>query len=241
MIEAGYILLTLLMSLIILFVYKYALKKINKGSKTINKNLTYLALGILGWFIYVFLITKSGLLENFSFPPRFPIFVIFPLFTFTGIVLYKNRKSKMFSVIPESWAVYFQSFRIFVELLFVATVGIGFLHPEVTIEGYNYDMVFAFTAPIIGYLVFNAKKLPRKVALIWNYIGLVVLASIIGLFITTIFIPSLWGSEISLAPMEIVKFPYILVAGFLMPLAVFVHVFSIIQLSGKNNSKKSPE
>ncbi|WP_299123052.1 hypothetical protein [uncultured Winogradskyella sp.] len=242
MIEAGYILLTLFMSIIVLYIFKYALKKIGKDSKTTSKNVTYLALGLIIWLVYVYLISMSGLLENFSLPPRFPIFVIFPLFIFTGIVLYKNRNSMIFTVIPESWAIYLQTFRIFVELLFVATVGIGFLHPEVTIEGYNYDMVFAFTAPIIGYLVFNSKKLNRKVALLWNYIGLAVLASIIALFVTTIFIPSLWGSQTSLAPIAIVKFPYLLVAGFLMPLAVFVHVFSIIQLSRTNNTKnKSPE
>ena len=230
MIELGYILLTLLMAIIIIAGYCYGLKKIGKDSRTINKRVTFVALGISGWLVYTYILAGSGFLQNFNLPPRFPIFLIFPLFIFTGIVLYKNRNSKILSAIPQSWAIYFQSFRIVVEILFVATVGVGFLHPEVTIEGYNYDMLFAFTAPVIGYFVFKAAKLSKTAALIWNYLGLVVLASVIALFTTTVFTPSLWGSETSLAPVEIVTFPYVLVAAFLMPLAVFIHIFSILQL-----------
>ncbi|EDP70942.1 hypothetical protein FBALC1_00622 [Flavobacteriales bacterium ALC-1] len=230
MLELGYLLLTAIVLIIIVSVYRYGLNKTGVEKSIINKRATYLTIGLLLWLAYVFAIAKSGFLANFTLPPRFPIFIIFPLFIFTGIVLYRNRKSKVFSVIPASWAVYFQSFRILVESLFVATVAKGFLHPEVTIEGYNYDMIFAITAPIIGYLVFNAKKLPIKVAIYWNYLGLAVLVSVIFVFTTTIFFPSVWESETSLAPPEIVAFPYILVAGFLMPIAVFVHIFSIIQL-----------
>lgn len=218
------------MSIIVVCIYNYGLKKIGHSKAVVQKRIMYVILGFLIWFVYVFMIAKSGVLKNFSLPPRFPVFTIFPLFAFTGIVLYKNRKSRMFSVIPASWSIYFQSFRILVETLFVYTVAKGFLHPEVTIEGYNFDMIFAITAPIIGYFVFNINKLPKIVALYWNYLGLAVLFSIIVVFMTTIFFPSVWGSETSLAPPEMVDFPYILVAAFLMPLAVFVHVFSIIQL-----------
>lgn len=234
MLELGYLLLTVITSIIIVFVYHYGLNKIGLKKAKRSKRLAYLVIGLVLWFTYVFAISKSGILANYDLPPRFPIFVIFPLFIFTGIVLYKNRNSKIFSVIPPSWAIYIQSFRILVESLFVATVAAGFMHKEVTIEGYNFDMIFAITAPIVGYFVFNTKKLPIKIALYWNYLGLAVLASIIAVFMTTIFFPYVWGSETSLAPPQIVEFPYILVAGFLMPVAVFVHLFSIIQLRKHN-------
>lgn len=214
--------------------YNYGLKKLELNNITVKKRTTYLIIGLLLWFTYVFLITKSGVLSTFELPPRFPIFLILPVFTFIGIVLYRNRNSKIFKVIPQSWAIYLQTFRIVVETLFVATVAAGLLHKEATIEGYNFDMIFAITAPIIGYLVFNAKKLPKKVALYWNYLGLIVLASVIFVFIATIYFSQLWGSDTPLAPLELVNFPFTLVAAFLMPSAVFVHVFSIIQLTKSN-------
>lgn len=230
MLELGYILLTFLVILIILFVYRYALSRIGLEKKEVNKRLAYAVFGLLAWLIYIYFMSKNGFLSDYSLPPRFPIFTIFPLFIFTGIVLYKNRNSEVFNVIPQSWSIYFQTFRIAVESLFVGTVAIGLLHKEVTIEGYNFDMVFAFTAPIIGYLIFKAKLLPKKIAILWNYIGLVVLVSVILIFTTTTFAPALWGSITPLSPPEMVSFPYILVAAFLMPVAVFVHIFSIMQL-----------
>lgn len=229
MLELGYILLTFSTILIVLFVYNYGLKKIGIEKKEVYKRILYVVLGFLIWLTYIYFIANSGFLTDYSLPPRFPIFTIFPLFIFTGVVLYKNRNSKIFNAIPLSWAIYFQSFRIAVESLFVGTLAAGLLHKEVTIEGYNYDMVFAITAPIIGFLIFKAKLLPLKVAVLWNYVGLAVLVSVILIFTTTTFAPSLWGSDTPLSPPSMVSFPYILIASFLMPVAVFVHVFSIIQ------------
>lgn len=230
MLELGYITLTLVIAVILVYGYHYGLKKIELDSKAVKTRTTYAIVGLLLWFTYVFVITKSGILSTFELPPRFPIFLIVPAFAFIGITLNRNRNSNIFKAIPQSWAVYMQTFRIAVESLFVATVAAGILHKEGTIEGYNFDMIFAVTAPVIGFLVFNAKKLSKKVALYWNYLGLLVLVSVIFVFISTIYFPTIWGSETSLAPIEIVSFPFTLVASFLMPSAVFMHIFSIIQL-----------
>lgn len=232
MLEFGYITLIILMTIILVYAYNYGLKRLKLDSVIVKKRTAYLVIGLLLWFAYVYLITKSGILNTFEPPPpRFPIFLIAPAFLFTGIILYKNKSSKMFGVIPKSWAIYAQTFRIVVKSLFVATVAAGLLHKEATIEGYNFDMVFAFTSPIIGYLVFNTKKLSKSVALYWNYLGLLVLSSVIFVFITTIYFPQIWGSDVPLAPIEMTGFPFTFVASFLMPVAVFVHIFSIIQLN----------
>ena len=47
---------------------------------------------------------------------------------------------------------------------------------------------------------------------------------------TSIYKPELYGSTTALLPMAGFEYPYVLVAGFLMPLAVFIHVLSIVQL-----------
>ncbi|MGB1204389.1 MAG: hypothetical protein ACPG5B_02015 [Chitinophagales bacterium] len=230
MIQSGYILLTILMYAILVFGYNYALGKANVANDTRKKNVFTLAIGLLIWFIYAFIIGKSGVLRNFDLPPRFPLLTILPAFTMIGIFLYKHKDSPILKTIPKSGLIYYQSFRIIVESLFVATVGLGILHPEVTFEGYNYDIVFAFTAPIIAFLVFNKKVLPQKVALYWNYLGLVVIAFIIYLFTTTVYFPSIWGSTETLANEQFIDFPYVLVPAFLMPSAVFIHLLSIMQL-----------
>ena len=74
--------------------------------------------------------------------------------------------------------------------------------------------------------------LSRKAVLVWNYLGLSVLASVIFLFVTSVYFPQFYGLS-EMMPKEFATAPFVLVAGFLMPSAVFIHVLSIIQLSKK--------
>jgi hypothetical protein len=192
------------------------------------------------WHIYVYAMAQTGILQNFSFPPNFAIFTIFPLFIFTGVFIYKNWAKSWLISIPPHWLVFVQAFRIIVETLFVFTVSAKILHPNVTIEGYNFDMIFAFTAPIMGILLLKNFKKYRKLALYWNYLGLAVLASVVSLFQIMIYNPALIdGNNIPLSP-SMTTYPFILVAGFLMPTAVFIHFLSIAQLN-KMGKKEAAE
>lgn len=234
LLELGYIGLTLLMTTVLLVGYATTMKRIGMAPTSIRSRIALTGFGIIGWLTYVFILAHSGILKDLSLPPRFPLLLIIPLFIFTGVFLYAKRRSPVLHAIPRSWPIYFQSFRIAVESLFVSTVAIGYLHKEVTIEGYNYDMLFGISAIVIGLLVFQLKVLPKKALLAWNYMGILVLASVIFLFTTTVFFPVLWGYESSFVPTEFLDFPYILVAAYLMPLAVFMHILSIIQLKASS-------
>jgi len=227
MLEIAYIALSLVMTLILIVIGFYSLNNSEISNELRKKNKKRIVAGLLGWHIYVFLISESGLLHTFSFPPRFALFLIVPLFIFTGVFIYKNRNSEWVKVIPKHWLAIYQSFRIFIETIFVYSVAAGILNYHVTIEGYNYDMVFAYTAPIIGYLLYKKDDLSPKIVLIWNYLGLAIIASIIFLFLSSVYNPSIFGEAEILLPIEITKYPYSLVPGFLMPSAVFIHVLSI--------------
>lgn len=230
--KLAYMGLTLVMIILLLII---GIKTINKSfpGSTVRKK-TMLISGLILWQLYVYLMGKTSFLNDFSFPPRFFVFLILPLFIFTGVFLYKNKDKDWIGTIPEHWLVFYQSFRIIIESIFVVSVAHGILNKEVTIEGYNFDMVYAYTAPIIGFLMIR-KLISKKILLFWNYVGLMVIASIIILFLSSIFNPELFGSKTMLLPESAVKYPYLLVAGFLMPSAVFIHVLSIVQLRRKKN------
>ena len=117
-----------------------------------------------------------------------------------------------------------------IESLFVWSVASNILHPNVTIEGYNYDMIFGLTALIMGGLYWKNPRKWTKVARAWNILGLIVIASIIFLFMTTIYVPEMYGPNVAPFPTAFTGYPYVLVAGFLMPSAVFIHVLSHFQL-----------
>jgi len=218
----------------ILIVFKgglYTISKTFQEAQKRQKKKKLLVIGFLLWQLYIFIMASSNFLASYSFPPRFALAFILPSFIFTGIFIYTNRKNKWIQNIPQHWLIYIQSFRIFVELLFVFSVAQGILHKEASIEGYNFDMIMAITAPIIGLLVFKYKILSEKWLIYWNYLGLAILASVIFVFMSSIYKPEIYGSNIPLLPMESFQYPYVLVAGFLMPLAVFIHILSIVQIN----------
>ena len=182
MITLGYILLSVCIAIILLLGYRHGLNQLDLSQSTRNKRFIFATAGLVAWFAYIFLISNTGILKDFNLPPKFPLLLIFPAFLFTAIVLTKYKTSSIFTSIPTSWTVFYQSFRIAVESLFVAIVGIGILHPEVTYEGYNYDIIFSISALVVGILVYLLKVVPERVVLYWNYLGLVVIAFIIFLF-----------------------------------------------------------
>lgn len=228
--KIAYIGLTLLTILFLLIIGN---KAINDSSTNSQKDRTILIFALFIWQIFILVLSSTDILKSYEFPPRFAIAFIIPAFIFTGVFLYRSRNKNWIKSIPEQWIIYFQSFRILVETLFVFSVAQGIFNYQVTIEGYNFDMIFAFTAPIIAFLVYNKNVLTRKIVLVWNYLGLTVLASVIFLFLTSIYKPEIYGSELPLLPLEALGYPYVLIAGFLMPTAVFLHILSILQLKKK--------
>ena len=235
LLKIGYIGLTILMIIIITVMGKEVIDKTVADKHARTKKLLFLIGGLIIWQVYQLAIGASGILTDFSFPPRFMLLLVLPAFVFTGIFLRKNRNKAWVMEVPESWLSYVQSFRILVETLFVYSVAAGVLHPIVTIEGCNYDMIFGASAIVIWLLAYKLNILSRKIVLLWNYLGLAVLASVIFLFVSSVYFPQLYGLS-EMMPKAFATAPFVLVAGFLMPSAVFIHVLSIIQLSKKINS-----
>jgi len=229
--QIGYVALNVVMVIITICIAWTAIKRTFTSPEKRKSKIIKVTLGLLAWQVYIYLVATSGFIQNFDFPPRFALCLIIPLFIFTALFLRANRKNDWIVNIPESWLIYFQSFRLIVETLFVMSISAGVLNKIVTIEGYNYDMILGGSALLIGLLVYTLKLAPRRLALIWNYLGIAILASVIVLFFTSIYSPEMYGPETQQLPMESTTYPYVLVAGFLMPLAVFFHVLSIMQLS----------
>ncbi|TAI47811.1 hypothetical protein [Flagellimonas allohymeniacidonis] len=227
--KLGYIALSLLMTVILM---AFAFKAMRQDDSKLFKKWVVI---LLGWHLYIFGLSLTGFIATLDFPPRFVLLTILPAFIFIGWSVSKIKGANWLNHIPPHWLIFYQIFRIGIETLFVFSVYQGILHSNVTLHGYNYDMVYAATALLIGWQVWRGNL---KLGLIWNYLGLAVIAFIIFLFQTTIYFPEMYGS-IEVFPVDFFTYPYILVAAFLMPSAVFVHVVSIIQLRQKLSQNKS--
>ena len=237
LLQLVYLGLSIIMTLILFGMGFNAMNQTFEG-ETLKRKKVLLVIGLSIWHIYLFLVAKSGFIQDLSFPPRFALTMILPAFIFTGIFITKNRNNAWITKIPTSHLFFFQSFRILVESLFALSFIEGLLHKEVTIHGYNFDMIYAITVLIVGFIAFRSKTPNLKLIKAWNYLGLLVIASIIFVFMTTIYAPGLYGADAPLMPIEATQYPYVLIAGYLMPVAVFIHVLSIAQLNRMRKKSK---
>ena len=226
MLIAGYYLL-LAALLALLF---YGLHKSNLGDDFKKQYTRYLAIGAAVWLVYSFVLSATGFLQVFGFPPRIALCLVLPLFAWMAWFFLTDRHLYLVRAIPPAWPVGLQTFRIVVELLLLGAFSEGFISKEPTLEGWNFDMLAGLSAPLLVYMVFNKRQWHAKALRIWNWAGLALLANVVLIFSTLIVAPGLWGYEATPFRPEFGTMPYVLVAGAFMPVAVFLHIFSLAQL-----------
>lgn len=230
MIKTSFILLTIVMaSLVYIGISRVASKSISDAQKSKQFH-TRALLVLIGWLTYVSVMSMTGVFATVSMPPRIPLLLILPCFGFMAWFFRSGRFDDIIAATPQSWLVYTQAFRIPVELLLLASYMEGLIPRAGTFEGYNFEIVTAITALLVGYFGVTRKILPNSIVLLWNYFGLVTLTIVVFIFISHAFFPGIYTNPEPLLIETFGAFPYTLLAGFLMPLAVFMHVFSITKI-----------
>lgn len=191
-----------------------------------RKTVRYFMYGFVGWFLYVSAISNNGFLNNFDFPPRMALLIVVPilviLFWYSG----RNYVKKTLLSVPVHRLIYIQAFRVIVELLIWGAFILGIWPRVVTFEGLNFDVLVGVSALLMGVLA-QRKMVTNRVLLMWNYVGLLILAFTVFQFINYYFLGDFVADENSALFM---KLPYLFLPAVLMPLAVFYHILSIRQL-----------
>ncbi len=181
------------------------------------------------WLAYIGILSVRGVFSSFSFPPRVPLLLVFPAFAFIVFFFRSGKFNWIVDQTPGRWVVYFQSFRIIVELLLLGLFMNNMVPQEATFDGYNFDVLIGLSAPFVGALAFKGRKVNRPVLYIWNGAGFLTLSVVVFIFMTKAYFPSFWHQNESILNSGFGLFPYTYLAGFLMPVAVFMHVFSIVK------------
>ncbi|SNY94971.1 hypothetical protein [Flagellimonas pacifica] len=231
MIKASYILLFVILLGVLLWTLNNAMKKIGVAPSKRNSALAITIIGTLSWLTLQFFVWNTGFYYDLSLPPRIPLFMVFPVFLFIALLLFRNRNRNIIVAIPIALPIAVQSFRAVIEVLFYFTFSSGVLPIQVTFEGANYDVLIGLSAIVIA-IYANRPNASAKVLVVWNIIGILVVLFAAFIFITSFYFPAIWGN--TGIPIAFNQFPYLLLPTFLMPFAVFLHVLSIIQLTRKN-------
>ncbi len=182
-----------------------------------------------GWIVYLIMLDQTGLLRNFDLPPRIPLLVVIPAIACIIILVNRRLMHDALASSPLYLPIILQSFRILVELLIYETYQKGIFPQRVTFEGINYDILVGISALFIG-IAIKRRVIQSKSILIWNVVSLCVLSVTVFSFISTYY----FGDFTNVSnPYQFVQFPYLLLASVLLPVAIFLHLFSIKQVLGK--------
>ncbi len=236
MLVAGFIILTLVIAaLLIAGAFSVSMVVIAEPSKRNAFRLRFVLI-LACWLVYVGALSSSGILLVPGFPPRFPLLLVMPAFMFISFFFVSGKFKHIIAATPAKWLVYIQSFRIFVELLLFKAFLENLVPREATFEGYNFDIIIGISALIVPSLAFRNGKTNMPVLRFYNLAGFTTLAIVIFVFVTQYYFPAVWHKQPSNAPIGVGGFPFAFLPGFLMPVAVFIHVFSLVKIkSGSNN------
>lgn len=184
--------------------------------------------GFFIWFFFLTAISLAGISSNFNLVPFNvgPVFII-PLVTIL-LVTYSKKMKHLLPLIPETSLVYLQVFRLFVEILLWMLFTQGLLPVQMTFEGRNFDVLTGITAPLVAFFLIRNKQ----AMIVWHLICLGLLVNIVVVAVLSMPTPfRVFDNEP--ANTIVTAFPFILLPGFLVPLAYWLHLLSLRQLAIK--------
>jgi hypothetical protein len=224
---ALFLLLPLLLVGLVLYGLRQVLARSGWGPARERRVWRGTALALLAWLGLTAGLAQSGFLLNFqTLPPRLMAVVLPPLLAL--IVLSRSAGLRQLLLLtPPAWLLGLQSFRIVVEVGLWWLLLAGAAPVQMTFEGRNFDILTGATA-VLG-LLLGLHRGPRWALALWNGAGLVVLANIVAIAILST--PSPFRVFLNEPANTFVgQFPFVWLPGLLVPLAYWLHVFSLQQL-----------
>jgi hypothetical protein len=195
-----------------------------------------IALGVLAglvvWFLYAGLIAHFGILSNPEIRPPGIAFIVGPVLLF--LIFFAVRPSasaRGVSAFPLWLILGTQCFRVGVEL-FLHQLWIEGLVPKMlTFGGANVEIYVGLSAPLIAWLSIRGRW-GLKLADAWNILGLFALLNVVIRAVLTAPGPlNLIHTEVP--DRMIGTFPFLLIPGFFVPLAVVLHLLAIRAISSR--------
>lgn len=222
---AGFLILAFIFAFILITVLQRGIDQTKWKDDKKRKVKSRLLWGMIIWFAFLGVFSLTGVAGNFNlFPLNAAPVLVLPLVTILILISTKNSED-ILQQITQPQLIRLQVFRIIVELLLWALFYQEILPIQMTFEGRNWDILAGITAPIIAH-TFSGNK---NVVLIWNIICLGLLINIVTIAILSMPTP-LRAYMNDPANTIVMKFPFIVLPGFLVPLAYTLHFLSLKKL-----------
>ena len=180
-------------------------------------------------FLSVSLLLVIGILAYFGFfentetkPPRFLLVIFLGILMatyFYKVIRKDSLSSRMLLAV--------QILRIPVELVLYQLFLRNLIPELMTFTGYNFDILIGISALIILlYLLITRSKLPKLFVIIWNSIGILFLTIIVVIAILSSPLP-IQQFAFNQPNIALLKFPYVYLPGYIVPMVYLSHMLSI--------------
>lgn len=188
--------------------------------------------GLVGWLALTGVLAERGFFDDFqSLPPRMLLALGLPLLTLLALT-FSHRIAPLLAAVPPGWLVAAQTFRIPVEIVLWQLAVAGVLPDLLTFHGRNVDILVGLTAPVVAYACFVRRAWPARVAVWWNWAGIVILLNVV--VHAQFSAPTPWRLFETDPPTTVIAdWPYIWLPAFLVPLAWLLHGLSLRQLRSR--------
>ncbi len=181
------------------------------------------------WLIVQAVLARWGFFRDFgSLPPRLALLFV-PNAAMIVLIARSKRVREALGSFSAVELVALQSFRIVVEICLYRLVREGRLPELMTFTGRNFDIVVGLTAPLVATALYLAKPWAPRLALAWNGLGFAILANTAahGMLASPTRFQAIFTRPTTAS---LAEFPWVWLPGFLVPLALLLHVLSILQL-----------
>jgi hypothetical protein len=189
-------------------------------------------MALVGWLALTGMLAERGFFDDFqSIPPRLVLALGLPLLTLLALT-FSRRIAPLLAALPPAWPVAAQTFRIPVEIVLWRLAVAGVIPELLSFTGRNVDILVGLTAPVVAYACFVRRAWPARVAVWWNWAGIVILLNVV--VHAQLSAPTPWRLFETDPPTTfIADWPYIWLPDFLVPLAWLLHAVSLRQLRSR--------
>jgi hypothetical protein len=168
-----------------------------------------------------------------TFPPRLFLFGVSPAIPIIiGLFIFSKD---FISKLPLQNLTIIHIVRIPVEIVLYWLFVNEQIPQIMTFEGRNFDILIGLTAPIVFWLAFRYNSINRLLLIIWNLLGLALLANIVTH--AALSIPSNFQKfGLDQPNIAVLHFPFIWLPTIIVPIVLFCHLASLWKIL-KENSK----
>ena len=193
---------------------------------------------LIAWLGYAALLGATGVVAAHDTLPPGLILLVGPVVVALLVVSLTAPGAHLARNLALSLLVGFQVFRVGVELSLHHLWTLGLAPRLITLEGGNIEILVALTAPVAAWLATRGPN-GRRLAWAWNVVGLLSLANVVVRAVLSAPGP-LNVIHAEVPDLAILTFPFTFIPGFMVPLALTLHVLAFRSFRAADVSSGRP-